>query len=1221
MILGLFTTLTPQVQAQLPTPCSPSAIVPFCVFLHPGIVDEYKTAWSHTLDTLWDTQATGASDTAQRRQIFDKYLNYAILASGSDSIGDLQFDIRVADNAYKIYGIVIYVPPEFQWLTSPNVQAVWTDITNDYSYISTSVRSSYDSYAPGWTRVTIGLSGLTSKQKLVIDAGTYHIRLMNIKAPQDAGLYFFKIRYYNAAAATSSSDIGVGNYPIIIVKSELNPAWVEVSVETSGFEAPPYVSGKVWAEGTTPEGRSVTGVAYFSANDFAFNSGGSAAYKTWLFGLAAGTYTLTAEASGFNPTITDRITLYPGQSYSQWITIYNSPHVWVEVWSKHGTGAIPWHNLWQLPYGTNNPTATISDSGPWRDILLELYDADGNLIGFWASANVTSKVIPASNTLLGLHDDGAVRPSMNTYHAQLVDNYGAEKSVVPTTATTHRHYPSTHWDGHAPIALADYIAGMPNGEYTVEAFVTGYIMDEMDAWQRTFNLVGSNYNLQFDLRRSNWIETAVHLDAAVSTTTPGSTLVLTATDVAGMERGAMLMNVTALMGKDINGADASLQRYNAVTGKWGPNTGFTGYLGGIVIEGWNAVFPNGDGVISSADTFLKDYGLNPSASTHSATLVSLGGNPYEIKMWLTDMGDPAGYYGTLTYPAHVNGNGWYNVLGTQMVSVFLCNSPVLLSFSAVHAYIWISLRSVDFEIPAHSRPWSFPGAEIWVEFINSEGTVTDVLDPTYWGFMQDPGKLMSMAGYNIAANIGKLWESHGMTPYDVDGLNYAGRHEHLGINYTGTDTWWVNYLAGILSDPTQRPTRLPPDQYTYAAYTYGYIMDKHSGFPFQVPLSGKADIEADLIQGGQIRVCFDFLHEGLVANFTGWVRVEAFNANDELVGASIYGQSEPNVYTRQGSPGGAYLNYTAYDLLWGNHVTAAPAGGAGWNMTYPSQNHAQRAYTSSLFYPAPETTWSDWPALNPHDANRLNMFAGNTTCFDIFGFYWYYGGAARTWAGGWPTTDGVLQSDYGLKGSRDIAGWENSGGGEYTIKIWAFDPMGFDNLTGTSDDWRMYYMAKELTGIEVPWGGSVSVFTDMNDLASLRGAVTWFDMYNNLLAVPWAQLTASPGPLFDQYPAYAAGYGLNAAAISPGSYITWLPAGVHDVSVSTSEAPEIWAPSGYSASVSDGWVGGSGVALQPTGTPVPEVPPAMLPLAMFAALAASVWLLRKKTLNVPVLMK
>jgi hypothetical protein len=37
--------------------------------------------------------------------------------------------------------------------------------------------------------------------------------------------------------------------------------------------------------------------------------------------------------------------------------------------------------------------------------------------------------------------------------------------------------------------------------------------------------------------------------------------------------------------------------------------------------------------------------------------------------------------------------------------------------------------------------------------------------------------------------------------------------------------------------------------------------------------------------------------------------------------------------------------------------------------------------------------------------------------------------------------------------------------------------------------------------------------------------------------------------------------------------------------------------------------------------PVPEVPAFAAPLALFAVLAASVWLLRKKNYNIPVLMK
>jgi len=89
----------------------------------------------------------------------------------------------------------------------------------------------------------------------------------------------------------------------------------------------------------------------------------------------------------------------------------------------------------------------------------------------------------------------------------------------------------------------------------------------------------------------------------------------------------------------------------------------------------------------------------------------------------------------------------------------------------------------------------------------------------------------------------------------------------------------------------------------------------------------------------------------------------------------------------------------------------------------------------------------------------------------------------------------------------------------------------------------------------------------------------------------------------------------------------WLPAGAHDVSVSTAQAPQIWAAGAptvnaeYTVVVSDGWVGGGDTQLSGSGVPIPELPSAVLPLGLFAVLAASVWLLRKKTANVPVLIK
>ena len=180
-----------------------------------------------------------------------------------------------------------------------------------------------------------------------------------------------------------------------------------------------------------------------------------------------------------------------------------------------------------------------------------------------------------------------------------------------------------------------------------------------------------------------------------------------------------------------------------------------------------------------------------------------------------------------------------------------------------------------------------------------------------------------------------------------------------------------------------------------------------------------------------------------------------------------------------------------------------------------------------------------------------------------------------------------------------------------------------------TDDWNMYSMGWELTNIEVPWDGAVSVWVSMNNMAKLRGTVRWLDMFGNLRALPWAQISASPGPATDSIPAFSSGVGASGSGSSDpsGSYLMWLPAGAHDVSVSTSEAPGVWSSSAptsnaeYTVVVSDGWVAGGDTQLAESGVPVPELPSYAAPLAMFAVIAASVWLLRKNNLNAPLLMK
>jgi len=1308
---------------------------PLCIFMHPGVVDEYKNGWSHTLDTLWGMQSgqtvPGQMDTnAQTRQVFDKYLDYAIMASSSDSIGDIQFDVSVVT---PIDNLQIFVPPEFKFLAKTAYESVWTDITNDYRYISIGTRNEYDSIAPHWTRISIGGSSMQ------IQSGVYHVRLFNLRAPDVVGLYHFKI-YYSLTTSTATVSLGAGNYPIVVVKGELNPAWVQVTVRTHNMEAEELggalVSGVVEAVGTSPAGREVKGRAYWGPIEFVGNNPVppgpiGALYRVFIFGLPAGTYTITGQASGFEPGVSERFTVNAGQSYHIVIVLIQSPVVSVTVWSKHGTGAIPWHNLWQLPYGTNCPTCAIDPEGPMRDIFFDLYDAKGNLLSFWGTDDQNSAKYPAKqqssqrgiplNNLLNYDWVTGVStglpPADVSTHFTLTDNFDL--------LGTPRGITSTNWDGHVPWDIPDYINGIVQGQYTLEAFVTGYIMDEAEAYQRSLTVnqlgPGIHYELQMDLRRTNWIEQVIHLPGNFLAG-PEIDVTLVALDKNMTERGAAAFELNSWLGfEELPGGflGRNLGVPAALDGKidgcdltGGHNVGVETalaqcvngrYMGGIVIEGWNALFPNYGAygvrdltkpMTGTVTDQHKDYGLNPTKSSHSDQAVQkrvgLAGNPYTIQIYMTDMGAPSGYNVVdPSPPVHytnvpVAGTGWYSIIGGDpQVSVFLCNSPVSLSYSIVNASAWISLRSVDFEVPAHSRPWTFPGAEIKVEFMDAtSGDVIDTLDPTIYGLFQDPGT--TEPGYEIIGAAdhcrydGRFVGSYGYTPFDVDNKNCPGQHEHIGVWYYGTD--WssaygidgdVDIYETLLADAGSRSTRLPAGEYTYTAYTYGYIMRR--SFPMFVPQSGQADIEADMIQGGQVRVGIEFFNENVKTPFNGWIWVEVFNDKGKLVGATIYGQAQPNCYARaDNGVDGCTGTYHYYEPEYDWQIVAGPSQGAGLDGTganpargyiysnwpndnkydsnyqpsvlYPSNSFGQRAYWSKTAYGVPQETWANYRAMNPSEANRVEIPAASGADVDVFGFYQYYSGAMRTWAGGWPTSNKTSWADSGIMGSIDIPGWAGSGGGLYSLKVWAFDPFGPNNVfdaEGFSDDWRMYAQAVEIKNLQVPWGGLQEVYVRMDNMAKLEGVVRWYDMFGNLRPLPWAQISATNPSTAGSVasggsPAYSSGLGaVGAGSTDPsGAYIMWLPAGSHDVKISTSNAAQVWASgqgvsgstfnSGYTVVVSPGWVGGGDSSLADSGTPVPEVPAYLLPLTLIAALAASVWLLRKKNLtitNIPVLMK
>jgi len=245
-----------------------------------------------------------------------------------DTKGDFLFKITLTTQKRIIS---IYIPPEFKLKLSPS--QVWSSITNDYRFISLIKLSDNDPIAPNWYRIDV------SNRTFRISPGSHYIRVFNVTAPSIVGQYFFKV-------FVDGISIGAKNFPTLVVSADLNPAYITGRVLDGSPNATLYGKpiqihglngGKVIAEGITPEGRIVIAQAFFNA---------SANGKYTLYGLAPGTYNLTALAAGYSPTTKpELVKINAGQSLIVDLYVYPAPKIEGIVWSKCEFGLTKWEPL------------------------------------------------------------------------------------------------------------------------------------------------------------------------------------------------------------------------------------------------------------------------------------------------------------------------------------------------------------------------------------------------------------------------------------------------------------------------------------------------------------------------------------------------------------------------------------------------------------------------------------------------------------------------------------------------------------------------------------------------------------------------------------------------------------------------------------------------------------------------------------------------------------
>jgi hypothetical protein len=245
------------------------------------------------------------------------------------------------------------IPPGF---TVPDASQVVTSFTNDYSGILVTKASPDDRWAPGWTVIYIitdaGQSAAPNALQTVYynhqriqftgNGEWYYVRVNGVKAPAEAGRYFFKILLgsgcdsylggpegTNTAVPWSGDTCGMSptqfvptqNWPVLLVKGEIDPAIITGTIRYAGYNQtlyshPVQEAGRVEAIMTTrldpytgqarPDLPLVNAIGYFNA---------TAQGHYEVEGLAPGVYDLYASAAGYPRTLVQSgFTVLKGQS-------------------------------------------------------------------------------------------------------------------------------------------------------------------------------------------------------------------------------------------------------------------------------------------------------------------------------------------------------------------------------------------------------------------------------------------------------------------------------------------------------------------------------------------------------------------------------------------------------------------------------------------------------------------------------------------------------------------------------------------------------------------------------------------------------------------------------------------------------------------------------------------------------------------------------------------
>jgi hypothetical protein len=420
------------------------------------------------------------------------YPNSSIL---TNSVGDLLFAVRLTHRG--IYQTVnIYIPPDFTGLSSTT--QIWTSFTNNYNpsalACATDVKTSEiichptlrlnqappsDTVAPNWSLIQIqnlkvsceplnltiasdGLPacgpafvGVTDPTKgQFLEGTTEYVRLFAVTSPTIAGRYFFKV-------FLNSTSIGAYNFPTLVVKASKDPAYISGVLRYAENKDPSLIGKPIQLR--PGEGAQViaTGYDYLgnpqSAQTF-LNS--TAEGNFTLFGVAPGTYNITAYAAGFVPAINAiTVSVVAAQSLDQVnIYLFQSANITGTVYSED-------ENRQPTPWDVIYPNSTsINACAPALPIITSHINPVTGKPDRQVFECPRSIVIEA----LAVNENG-------TLVAQTPFPNKPSLFTDPTSSIFNFTISDTGWEGRIPQDAAYYDSGLGWGDYYLRAYVTQYV--------------------------------------------------------------------------------------------------------------------------------------------------------------------------------------------------------------------------------------------------------------------------------------------------------------------------------------------------------------------------------------------------------------------------------------------------------------------------------------------------------------------------------------------------------------------------------------------------------------------------------------------------------------------------------------------------------------------------------------------------------------------------